>query len=61
MTFWKEAGLTYNRYAAIAARATRRALKEDKRILAERRGTSEVRSAKWVDGKQENNNDNSKK
>ncbi|KAK9366148.1 mitochondrial ATP synthase epsilon chain-domain-containing protein [Lipomyces kononenkoae] len=60
MTFWKEAGLTYNRYAAIAARATRRALKEDKRILAERRGTNEVRSAKWLNGKQENDN-NSKK
>ncbi|KAK9447288.1 mitochondrial ATP synthase epsilon chain-domain-containing protein [Limtongia smithiae] len=52
MTFWKEAGLTYNRYAAIAARATRRALKEDKRIIAERREFTEIRGAKWTDGKQ---------
>ncbi|KAK9458569.1 mitochondrial ATP synthase epsilon chain-domain-containing protein [Lipomyces oligophaga] len=52
MSFWKEAGLTYNRYAAVAARATRRALKEDKRIIAERRETLEIRAAKWADGKQ---------
>ncbi|KAK9471414.1 protein stunted [Dipodascopsis tothii] len=52
MTFWREAGLTYNRYAAIAARATRRALKEDKRIIAERRETLEIRAAKWENGKQ---------
>ncbi|KAK9324710.1 mitochondrial ATP synthase epsilon chain-domain-containing protein [Lipomyces orientalis] len=61
MTFWKEAGLTYNRYAAIAARATRRALKEDKRIAAERRETNEIRGAKWVNGKQGEYENNEKK
>ncbi|KAK9385077.1 mitochondrial ATP synthase epsilon chain-domain-containing protein [Lipomyces mesembrius] len=61
MTFWKEAGLTYNRYAAIAARATRRALKEDKRILAERRENNEIRGAKWENGKQGEYGTNDKK
>lgn len=43
---------TYNRYAGIAARAVRRALKEDKRLQAERRNTSSVRVSKWKDGVQ---------
>ena len=43
---------TYNRYAAIAARAVRRALKEDKRLAAERRATATVRVSKWKDGVQ---------
>lgn len=49
---WKAAGLSYNRYTAVAARVLRRALKEEKRIIAERRGESELRYAKWTDGKQ---------
>ncbi|TLD34323.1 hypothetical protein PspLS_00884 [Pyricularia sp. CBS 133598] len=53
MTFaWKAAGITYNRYLAIAGRAVRRSLKEDKRIVAERRGEMELRFAKWNNGKQ---------
>ncbi|EHA50433.1 hypothetical protein MCOR27_010488 [Pyricularia oryzae] len=53
MTFaWKAAGITYNRYLAIAGRAVRRSLKEDKRIAAERRGEMELRFAKWNNGKQ---------
>ncbi|KAL7795190.1 mitochondrial ATP synthase epsilon chain domain-containing protein [Trichoderma ceciliae] len=44
---WKAAGLTYNRYLAVAARAIRRSLKEDKRIVAERRAVSELRFATW--------------
>ena len=43
---------TYNRYSGIAARAVRRALKEDKRLEAERRNTSTVRVSKWKDGVQ---------
>jgi F-type H+-transporting ATPase subunit epsilon len=43
---------TYNRYAGIAARATRRALKENKRLEAERRNTSHVRVSKWKNGVQ---------
>lgn len=42
---------SYNRYAAIAARATRRALKDSQRIQAEKREIVEIRAAKWVDGK----------
>ena len=38
---------SYNRYLAIAARAVRRSLKEDKRIVAERRGEMDLRFAKW--------------
>ncbi|OAA59318.1 mitochondrial ATP synthase epsilon chain domain-containing protein [Cordyceps fumosorosea ARSEF 2679] len=48
---WKAAGLTYNRYLAIAARAIRRSLNEEKRIAAERRGDMELRFAKWENGK----------
>lgn len=49
---WKTAGLSYNRYIAVASRVVRRSLKEDKRIAAERRGESELRFAKWQNGKQ---------
>ncbi|PHH75861.1 hypothetical protein CDD82_4235 [Ophiocordyceps australis] len=49
---WKTAGLTYNRYLAIAARTVRRSLKEDKRVAAERRGDMDLRFAKWQNGKQ---------
>ncbi|PTB43458.1 uncharacterized protein TrAFT101_002017 [Trichoderma asperellum] len=48
---WKAAGLTYNRFLAVSARAIRRSLKEDKRIVAERRATSELRFASWKNGK----------
>ncbi|KAF2652824.1 hypothetical protein K491DRAFT_30213 [Lophiostoma macrostomum CBS 122681] len=49
---WKAAGLTYNRYLAVASRVVRRSLKDDKRIAAERRGEMELRFAKWENGKQ---------
>ncbi|KAF2836885.1 hypothetical protein M501DRAFT_1006854 [Patellaria atrata CBS 101060] len=49
---WKAAGLTYNRYLAIAARVVRRSLKEEQRLQAERRGESDLRFAKWENGKQ---------
>ncbi|KAH7117611.1 F-type H+-transporting ATPase subunit epsilon [Dendryphion nanum] len=49
---WKAAGLTYNRYVSVASRVVRRSLKEEKRIAAERRGESELRFAKWENGKQ---------
>lgn len=52
---WKAAGLTYNRYLAISARVVRRSLKEDKRLIAERRGEMELRFAKWSNGKQGEN------
>ncbi|KAF4970930.1 hypothetical protein FSARC_2126 [Fusarium sarcochroum] len=49
---WRAAGLTYNRYLAIAARVVRRSLKEDKRVAAERRGEMDLRFSKWQNGKQ---------
>lgn len=52
---WKAAGLTYNRYLAVAARVVRRSLREDKRIQAERRGEMDLRFAKWGNGKQGEN------
>lgn len=38
---------SYNRYLAVAARVVRRSLKEDKRIVAERRGEMDLRFVKW--------------
>ncbi|KAK8200880.1 hypothetical protein M8818_006197 [Zalaria obscura] len=52
---WKTAGLTYNRYLAVASRVVRRSLKEDKRLAAERRGEMDLRFAKWENGKQGEN------
>jgi F-type H+-transporting ATPase subunit epsilon len=43
---------TYNRYSGIAARAVRRALKENKRLESEKRNHSMVRVSKWKDGVQ---------
>ncbi|KAI1932378.1 hypothetical protein LOZ58_000778 [Ophidiomyces ophidiicola] len=52
MTFaWKTAGLTYNRYLAVASRTVRRSLKPELRLKAER-GVSEMKFAKWENGKQ---------
>ncbi|KAH0828442.1 mitochondrial ATP synthase epsilon chain domain-containing protein [Fonsecaea pedrosoi] len=44
---WKAAGLTYNRYLAVAARVVRRSLKEGPRLQAEKRGEMDLRFAKW--------------
>ncbi|CAF9903265.1 MAG: hypothetical protein GOMPHAMPRED_000161 [Gomphillus americanus] len=52
---WKAAGLTYNRYLAVAARVVRRSLKDDKRLAAEKRGEMDLRFAKWENGKQGEN------
>ncbi|KAI1201533.1 mitochondrial ATP synthase epsilon chain domain-containing protein [Nemania serpens] len=48
---WKAAGLTYNRYLAVASRVVRRSLKDEKRVAAERRGEMDLRFAKWENGK----------
>ncbi|PWY75606.1 ATP synthase subunit epsilon family protein [Aspergillus vadensis CBS 113365] len=49
---WKAAGITYNRYLTVAARAVRRSLKDGPRAAAERRGNMDLRFAKWENGKQ---------
>ena len=40
----------FNKYSQIAARAVRLSLKEDKRVLAERRGVTNLRYQKWENG-----------
>ncbi|KAF2156195.1 hypothetical protein K461DRAFT_92113 [Myriangium duriaei CBS 260.36] len=52
---WKAAGITYNRFLTVSARVVRRSLKEDKRIAAERRGESDLKFAKWENGRQGEN------
>lgn len=41
---------SFNRYLAIAARTTRNALKDEKKVLANRRGVNEAKSAIWENG-----------
>lgn len=48
----KPSGVTFNRYAAIAGRVLRKALKEDKRVNAQRADVFELRVASWKDGHQ---------
>lgn len=49
---WKASGLTYNKYLSIAAQAVRRSLKDEKRIMAEKRGEMNLKFAAWKDGRQ---------
>ena len=41
----------YNKYTQIAARAVRKSLKEDKRVVAEKRGITALRYQHWENGK----------
>lgn len=41
----------YNKYTQIAARAVRQSLKEDERVLAEKRGVTALRYQHWEGGK----------
>ncbi|TGO40308.1 hypothetical protein BHYA_0039g00500 [Botrytis hyacinthi] len=53
LPYAEELGLSvYNKYLSVAARTVRRSLKDDKRLVAERRGEMELRFAKWNNGKQ---------
>ncbi|KAF8800525.1 hypothetical protein BYT27DRAFT_7148587 [Phlegmacium glaucopus] len=49
MTAWRTL-FTYNKYAQITARALRASLKEEERVLAEKRGLTSVRYQKWENG-----------
>ncbi|KAF9524452.1 mitochondrial ATP synthase epsilon chain-domain-containing protein [Crepidotus variabilis] len=49
MTAWRTV-FTYNKYAQITARALRNSLKEEERIIAEKRGLTTVRYQKWENG-----------
>jgi len=41
---------SYNKYATITARALRASLKEEERVLAEKRGITSTRFQKWENG-----------
>ncbi|ORY88648.1 mitochondrial ATP synthase epsilon chain-domain-containing protein [Leucosporidium creatinivorum] len=43
--------LTFNKYISIAARATRSALKEEQRAIADKRGTVTLKWQTWKEGK----------
>ncbi|KAF8163784.1 mitochondrial ATP synthase epsilon chain-domain-containing protein [Crassisporium funariophilum] len=49
MTAWRTM-FTYNKYAQITARALRVSLKEEERVLAEKRGLSALKYQKWENG-----------
>jgi len=47
---WR-AHFSFNKYSMICARAVRESLKGDARVLAEKRGNSQVRYQQWAGGK----------
>ncbi|PPQ71070.1 hypothetical protein CVT24_009871 [Panaeolus cyanescens] len=49
MSAWRSL-FTYNKYASITARALRASLKQEERVLAEKRGVTSVRYQKWENG-----------
>ncbi|CAI2194114.1 13488_t:CDS:2, partial [Funneliformis geosporum] len=49
---WKAAGISYLKYTQICARAVRNALKEEQRLIAQRRDEQGIKFAKWESGKQ---------
>ncbi|PPQ91356.1 hypothetical protein CVT25_004123 [Psilocybe cyanescens] len=49
MTAWRTL-FTYNKYASITARALRASLKEEERVIAEKRGVTNTRFQKWESG-----------
>ncbi|KJA24160.1 hypothetical protein HYPSUDRAFT_200679 [Hypholoma sublateritium FD-334 SS-4] len=49
MTAWRNL-FTYNKYASITARAVRASLKEEERVVAEKRGLTNARYQKWENG-----------
>lgn len=52
MSAYKQAGITLNKAMAIAAKATRSALKADAKAVAEKRGFAEVKVVKIENGVQ---------
>ncbi|RUS20938.1 mitochondrial ATP synthase epsilon chain-domain-containing protein, partial [Endogone sp. FLAS-F59071] len=49
---WKSAGITYLKFSEACARAVRNSLKEDLRVVAQRREQNLLKFAKWESGKQ---------
>ncbi|GLB34487.1 putative mitochondrial ATP synthase epsilon chain [Lyophyllum shimeji] len=48
-TSWRNL-FSYNRYSQITARAVRASFKEDERLVAERRGLTNMRFQRWENG-----------
>ena len=48
---WRSAGVSYVKYAEVCAQAVRNCLKEELKVAANKRGQSEIRFAKWENGK----------
>ncbi|CAG8471620.1 10031_t:CDS:2 [Funneliformis caledonium] len=44
---WKAAGISYLKYTQICARAVRNALKDEQRLIAQRRDEQGIKFAKW--------------
>ncbi|TFY77159.1 hypothetical protein EWM64_g6856 [Hericium alpestre] len=42
---------SYNKYTQIAARAVRQSLKEEERLVADKRGLTALRYQRWENGK----------
>ncbi|KAI8907828.1 mitochondrial ATP synthase epsilon chain-domain-containing protein [Gorgonomyces haynaldii] len=51
MTFWKEAGFSYLRYANVGARTLRSVLKAEPKVQALKREEVLLKQAIWKDGK----------
>lgn len=51
MSAYKQAGISLNRAMAIAAKTVRNSLKADLKVAAEKRGITEVKVAKYENGK----------
>ncbi|KAL1915222.1 uncharacterized protein VTP21DRAFT_7498 [Calcarisporiella thermophila] len=49
---WKAAGISYLQYLQICSRAVRSALKEEPRLIAQRRDQQGLKFAIWENGKQ---------
>jgi hypothetical protein len=52
-SYWRRSGLTYLKYANVAAECVRNALKEPARATAKIRETVYFRQTQWKDGKPE--------
>ncbi|CAG8526527.1 6671_t:CDS:2 [Acaulospora morrowiae] len=49
---WKIAGISYLKYTQVCARVVRNSLKEEQRLVAQRRDEQGLKYAKWESGKQ---------
>ncbi|GMM37767.1 hypothetical protein DASC09_050920 [Saccharomycopsis crataegensis] len=53
MSAWRKAGFSFNKYVAISSQTLRSVLKEDLKVVAEKRNDAEVRFVKFNAGEQQ--------